>query len=76
MLSRRATSRTRQTSSVLGTVVHRGTRVQVRIGVGRRVGQVVGLVGDLCCRQWRRRLRILVVTDLNLGNPNVEGGQV
>ena len=66
----------RETSSVLGTIVHHGTCIQVRIGIGRCVGQVVGLVGDLCCRQWRRRRRIRVVTDLDLGNPNVEGGQV
>ena len=62
-------------SSVLGTIVHHGTCVQVHIGGGRCVGQVVGLVGDLCCRQWRGHLRIRVVTDLDLGNPNVEGGQ-
>jgi len=45
------------------------------MGVGMRIGQVVGLVGDLCCRQWRRHLRIRVVTDLDLGNPDVEGGR-
>jgi len=50
--------------------------VQVRIGVGRRVGQVVGLIGDLCCGQWRRHLRVGVVTDLDIGNLNVGGGRV
>ena len=40
--------------------------VQVRIGVGRCVGQVIGLIGDLCCGQWHRHLRIRVVTDINL----------
>jgi len=45
--------------------------VQVCIGVGRRVGQVVGLIGDLCCGQWGRHLRIRVVTDINLGNLNI-----
>jgi len=34
-------------------------------------GGVVGLVGDLCCRQWRHRIRIRVVTDLDIGKLNV-----
>jgi len=46
------------------------------MGVGMRIGQVVGLVDDLCCGQWRRHHCIRVVTDLDLGNPNVERGQV
>jgi len=37
---------------------------------------MVSLVGDLCRRQWRCHLRIRVVTDLDIGNLNIEGGQV
>ena len=44
-------------------------------GVSRRVGQVVSPIGDLR-RQWYRHRRTRVDTDLDIGKPHVERGQV
>ena len=59
----------------MGTIVQRRTYVQVCAGVSKRVGYVVGPVGDLR-RQWYCHRRTRVFTDLAIGKVHVEGGQV